>query len=221
MVGTQYFIGCDLGQAHDPSALGMIERNVSYGKKESEIISRYQVRHLERFPLETEYPVVVQRVSRIFKNPDIQTNGKLIVDETGVGRAVMDMMRAAKLHPIGITITSGNEVVQKPNGFNVPKKDLVTALLVLFQSGNFKISRKLPEAEIFIKELETFKVKISLRTGSESFEAWRERDHDDLVLSIAIAAWYATKNPLFAELSGKPWQADEKRAEEYDILGRD
>jgi hypothetical protein len=26
--------------------------------------------------------------------------------------------------------------------------------------------------------------------GNETFESWRERDHDDLVLSVALACWH-------------------------------
>jgi hypothetical protein len=37
----------------------------------------------------------------------------------------------------------------------------------------------------------TFKVKINIATGSESFEAWRQKDHDDLVLAVAMPGWFA------------------------------
>jgi hypothetical protein len=39
-----------------------------------------------------------------------------------------------------------------------------------------------------VKELESFRVKITA-SAHETFEAWRERDHDDLVLAVALAAW--------------------------------
>jgi len=32
-------------------------------------------------------------------------------------------------------------------------------------------------------------VKINLATGHDSYEAWREGDHDDLVLAVAMACW--------------------------------
>jgi hypothetical protein len=35
-------------------------------------------------------------------------------------------------------------------------------------------------------------------TGHESPEAWRERDHDDLVLAVALAVWCG-------ERCGGPW----------------
>jgi hypothetical protein len=38
------------------------------------------------------------------------------------------------------------------------------------------------------RELQTFKIKMTA-AGNETLESWRERDHDDLVLAVALAAW--------------------------------
>ncbi len=42
-------------------------------------------------------------------------------------------------------------------------------------------------------ELLAFHVKVKV-AANETFEAWRERDHDDLVLAVAMAAWLAEHN---------------------------
>jgi hypothetical protein len=39
-----------------------------------------------------------------------------------------------------------------------------------------------------LQELMNFRVKVAA-SANETFEAWRERDHDDLVLAVANAAW--------------------------------
>jgi len=33
-------------------------------------------------------------------------------------------------------------------------------------------------------------------TGHDSYEAWREGDHDDIVLSLAVACWSAENMPV-------------------------
>ena len=33
---------------------------------------------------------------------------------------------------------------------------------------------------------------MNLKTAHDSYEAWREGDHDDLVLSVGMAVWAAT-----------------------------
>jgi hypothetical protein len=39
------------------------------------------------------------------------------------------------------------------------------------------------------KELLNFRRKINLKTAHDSYEHWRESDHDDLVLAAALACW--------------------------------
>ena len=75
----------------------------------------------------------------------------------------------------------------------MPKRDLVAALVVIFQAGRLKIAKDLKQARTLRDELLNFKVKIDTRTAHDSYAAWREGQHDDLVLSAALAAWYADK----------------------------
>jgi hypothetical protein len=46
-------------------------------------------------------------------------------------------------------------------------------------------------ADVLINELQNFQVKVNLATGHDSYEAWREEAHDDLVLAVSLACWYA------------------------------
>lgn len=55
-------------------------------------------------------------------------------------------------------------------------------------SGRLKIAKALPEAPALINELQNFKMKTT-PAGNDTYEAWRESDHDDLVLASAIACW--------------------------------
>ena len=45
------------------------------------------------------------------------------------------------------------------------------------------------------EELLNFKRKIDLRSAHDSYELWRESDHDDLVLATALACWWARRRP--------------------------
>ena len=100
----------------------------------------------------------------------------------------------------GITITGGNVVHPVMGGFNVPKRDLVFSLVALFQAGLLKIPALSPETNTLVNELMNFKMKIKTDTAHDSYEAWREGDHDDLVLSASLRCWfinyrYNTKKP--------------------------
>jgi hypothetical protein len=147
------------------------------------------LRHLRRFPLGTPYPEVVAEVRRLLLTPPLR-GAHLAVDYTGVGRPVLDMLRRAqiqaKLRPV--TITAGNKASLDAGGLSVPKKELVSTLQVLLQSRRIQVAPKLSEAATLVQELTTFQVKIT-PAANETFGAWREGAHDDLVLAAAVAAW--------------------------------
>ncbi len=54
--------------------------------------------------------------------------------------------------------------------------------------GRLQVARSLPEAPLLVREMENFQARITL-ARDEAFEAWREGEHDDLVLAVALAAW--------------------------------
>ncbi len=89
-----------------------------------------------------------------------------------------------------ITITGGDSVTKaEDGGLRVPKRDLASAPLVLMQNGQLKIAQEMALAETLRKEPLNSKVKINIATAHDSYEAWREGEHDDLVLSVALSCW--------------------------------
>jgi hypothetical protein len=66
----------------------------------------------------------------------------------------------------------------------------VSVLQVLLGNRRLRVAEGLAEARTLQRELEAFKVKLTA-AGNEQFESWRDRDHDDLVLAVALAAWAA------------------------------
>ena len=62
----KFFIGLDLGQAHDYTALCVVE------KIDDSKTTPYHVRYLERFPLQTTYPAIVERVAELMESPELR-----------------------------------------------------------------------------------------------------------------------------------------------------
>jgi hypothetical protein len=153
----------------------------------------YHVRHLERVR-NVPYPQIVTKTNEIMRSPALNGQASLVVDQTGVGAPVVDLFRQAGLNPVGVLIHGGDKASSEGDTWRVPKRDLVGSLQVLFQGGRLKISRKLSLASALQSELLNFKVKIDPVTAHDSYSAWREADHDDLVLSVAMAAWSAEQN---------------------------
>ena len=59
------------------------------------------------------------------------------------------------------------------------------------QSGRLKIAPQLREARTLTEEMSAFQVKIT-DAGNDTYGAWRENQHDDLVLAVALSCWAAT-----------------------------
>ena len=199
-VRRQFYLGCDLGQAADPTALSVVEHVRGPGETVIEKACRryrlsetsVQIRHLERLPLRMSYPEVVAEVGRLMATSPLAGRCALIVDRTGVGRPVVDMFADAGLRPIGITITAGDNWSLDPNdpdSYRVSKLALVSRLQALLHQGQLLIAKSLAEADTLARELQDFRVRFTA-SGNATFGA-REGRHDDLVLSVAIAAWYA------------------------------
>lgn len=214
MTTNAYFLGLDLGQAADYSALAVLERQ---GPPSPEAV--YHCRHLQRWPLRTAYPAIVadtagivadERLQRAYRDlvsrerygflSELQAEERaaiplLAVDATGVGAPVVDLFRReemnAQLRPVQIT---GGDTVTGEGGFTrVPKRDLVSVAQVALQTGRLKIAASLPEAATLTRELLNFQVKINLDTAHDSYGAWREGAHDDLVLAICLALWWGVE----------------------------
>lgn len=195
--GRDFIIGVDLGQARDYTAIAVLERfeeltgKAEKGRWLTQV--RYEMPHLERPPLGTSYPDIIERLKELIARLPAHKRLKIVVDRTGCGRPVVDLMRREKLSVIPVTITAGGSVTGSVfGGYNVPKRELVSNLAIIFQAGRLKISRALPEAAQLVEELQNFKIKITL-AGNDTYEAWRESDHDDLVLAAAMGAWYGEK----------------------------
>lgn len=181
-----FIIGLDLGQSKDYTAMTIIE------KLGVESPYNYHLRYLKRFPLGTAYPTIVDEVKVTTDHSEIGKEFKLAVDKTGVGAPVVDMLKRAGLRPYEIIIHGGEAVTRDGREIRIPKRDLISNLQVLFQSGRLKIAERIPDGQLLVKELLNFKVKIST-SGHDSYEAWREGVHDDLVLSVAMAVWVGEK----------------------------
>ena len=200
----RFVVGVDLGQTADYTAITILEER----EKES-----YDVRYLERLR-NTPYPAIVRRLDHLVRR--LPERPSMAVDATGVGRPVVDMIRDAHLpasiYPI--TLTGGDAVVRDGMERRVPKRDVASTIAVLLQTGRLRISRRLKESDTLLRELLNFRVKISL-SGHDSYEAWREQEHDDLVLAVGLAAWLFEKgrNPWILYLKEEVERLKKEREE--------
>ncbi len=189
-----FFAGLDLGQAQDFSALVAVERrSVPNPDKPGRTQYAFDVRHLHRWPLGTGYPAIVADTRALFASGPL-ARAPLAVDQTGVGRPVVDLFRAAGINaPLRpFTITGGDACT----GNTVAKKHLVAAVQAPLCSGRLRFAEGLALTPVLAGEMENFRVKVTA-DRNEQYESWRERDHDDLLLALALCLHVANVPPVF------------------------
>ena len=191
-----YIVGCDLGQVNDFTAITVLSEPDGLprpGLTPAGMARPLTLRHLERLR-GVSYPAIVAHVTALLHAPAIASTGAaLVVDATGVGRAVTDMFRQAQLSPVAVTIHGGDAVTRDVGGYRVPKRDLVAVVQVALQNREIRIADALELAPVLRAELAGFRVTINPATAHDSYAAWREGQHDDLVLSTALAIWWARR----------------------------
>ena len=118
----------------------------------------------------------------------------MIVDATGVGTPVVDMLKRAGLGClIAPVLITGGELQRREQGcFMVPKRDLMAGLVVRLERGQLKIAEGLKGGEQLMREMAGMRVRVTA-SGREQYGAWRAGEHDDLVLAVALACWGARK----------------------------
>jgi hypothetical protein len=202
-VPEDYFLGLDLGQAKDFSALcALRRRTLPPAEGQTRRIHQYTIRGLKRWPLGTLYTTICGDVVQLVSQPPL-AGCQLAVDYTGCGRPFVDMVRQAR--PLAVVrpvyITGGAGVKQDGPGWNVAKVELVGTLHRVLQEQRLEIPETIPDRPTVQKELLAFRARIT-PSGQESFEAdWRTRAHDDLVLSVAMAIWLAERGVRRIQIS--------------------
>ncbi len=203
---TSFYIGVDLGQRRDFTAVAVLERrdpppphflNPWPGPEVA-----YELRHLERLPLGTPYPKVVERITQLTRLPELDNCAELVVDGTGVGAPVVDLLREANLpcRIASVTITGGDTPREGRRSSTVPKRDLIATLEVMLDEEELKIAADLPERRRLVEEFMSLKAGAT-STGHEIFGA-TGKDHDDLLTAVSLACWFARK-PSVGPQSGR------------------
>jgi hypothetical protein len=204
---ANYYVGLDLGQSADYTALAVVQKVPTHDPETGKHGHELHLKHLERYPLKTPYTDIADKVKTLITGPPFtmpvldarlgrvaKPTTELVVDKTGVGVAVTDLLKERRLNHVAVTITGLGQKAHHTGTreYSVPKQDLVSALEVPFHKGTLKVAKGLEGWPMLREELLNFRRKQNKATAHVSFEHWRESDHDDLVLAAALACWKAT-----------------------------
>jgi hypothetical protein len=166
------------------------------------VTAQYRVRHLERRKHPVLYRGVAERTAQLVGAVGGSAKCVVAVDITRTGRPVYGLvMRANKdalegtsvrVTPSPVTVSgiAGGVSHGSDAGWLVPRRDLVSAALLLFEADQLKIAEGLDLAATLTEEFANFKPK---EDPKDDLEGWRLAKNDDLVLAVAMSAWAAER----------------------------
>lgn len=201
MFQKRYFIGVDIGQVADHTAIALVEA-IPGEKKEDQAGPGFRLRcsFLQVLPLGIQFRDVARRLSKIEEKLSPAGSVTILVDATGPGQPVPELIReVAKSVVISCRFTSGDEPSYEWDYWKLPKAAVVTNLKIFLQDGLLEIAGKSrdPERERAINEM-----LVELRdfqynqpkegARAESFEA-KVGTHDDMVTALGLACWGARR----------------------------
>jgi|SRR5215211_572365 len=207
-------IGLDLGQRNDPTAIAYAEiypvRRVikaAGGENRVEETVVYLIRRLERY-LDVSYVDITERVVDMIMNIGGDHQVMLAVDIVGVGQSVRDMISASfreraqasqasggkrvRMKPAWVYTTAGGSITVDRGQLNVPRRELVYSTLSAMEDGRVSVG-EVRNKDVLEEELRTMAVKVKPQTGHESYEHYRESDHDDLATAVMLPILAAEK----------------------------
>lgn len=211
-------IGVDIGQKQDPTAIVVAElserlsgrmRHVAaytdvsgYHQPENLPILEtvYTVHMMQRLPLGTSYPEVAARVAEVACSDRLLGRERLLlIDETGVGRPVYEMIAEAVKARAGwrgqmrpVTFTAGDVYERDRHGTEgsrLGKAHLVSRLQALLQARpeRIELPAEHPEAPAVREEIKNYEIRVDSATAHDTYGAFKTVTHDDLVTALGLA----------------------------------
>jgi hypothetical protein len=175
------------------------------------------LRDLRHLPIDQSFTEQQETILKAVAK--IQASGRsvtLVGDSTGLGKPQLHLLREKRLcRVIGIWLTAGNTVGGSFDDKTVPKVDVITAAQLALEQRLITWNKRLELANIFARELRGYRFKVRASGSTELGNHRGDSDHDDLVLSVAMACWWALRDPSFAWTF--PDEADEETSDRSEF----
>lgn len=215
--GKEYIVSVDLAKKRDATAIQIyrdkpeVIPTIPGSPRRLKVVNYLELAYQRKIQ-QMNYLDQVRFIVDITNSVDISNNFTLLVDGTGVGDPVVDIMRENGLNPIPIIFTSGgsiNEIAQpfgqvfgsssstRLNGMKVlkeirvPKDTLVHAGMLVMQQKRLRTAYNLDHKEEFAMQLQRFVGKVNEKTKRVSYGNESDDIHDDFVVAFLMAAWYS------------------------------
>ncbi len=218
-IRNRFYIGVDLGQRRDHSAVAILESRLTSLRERDRITfqplteRKCGLVHVDRIPLRTSFLRVVEKLFGMLTSEQLRhSEVVLAVDATGVGGGVFETVekmvsaarqaRTAWLNLAGVVFTSSGKESWDGLRVHVPKNELLGGLLLAMEKGELLLNPKKPWRAELLRELDGMR-----RVMGETTVRWTSVEkHDDLVMALALAQWGRKFRPLPGDWKALGWE---------------
>ncbi len=187
-----YILSLDPAQLRDWSALCAVKMYISakklapfQGRFEYDLVAMNRKQNLP-------YDEIVDWSWNTYRlpafNEGVAQPPVFVLDATGVGVAVRDMMRVKGIPVKPITITLGETITRQGPSIHLGKARLIGKFLGAFDSGKVHVNPSMAIWPQLEHEMLACRAEMSVQ-GRAKFSA-PENEHDDMLFSLALAVWY-------------------------------
>lgn len=187
----RFFIGVDLAQAGDFTSTvvikdsclpTIIDRRVQLGPRERTVVFADKFKGVS-------YVAVVDYLVRLKTAQPFAGRSQLLIDGTGLGRVVSDMLEEQNIPHTPITMTAGADWKRNGRYVNASKTLMIENTSVLFSSGDLKFAHDLQMREEIEQDLATFTLTTTNAGNQIITQARNANGHSDTAIALICASF--------------------------------
>lgn len=215
-------LSLSLGTAAEPSGLIWVKPRSSFWPmdgREPEATwapyvtweNRFDVMGIDRFPVAHPLPAIVNRVSEIASDRQLNQRAIILLDISSVGPAPLRAFQSRGMYPAAIDLTNAGGESSTHAAQHVPLRDVIGAAQAVLQTARLRVASGLELAETLVSDLQAFDPKPIARNADLGGGR-----NADLVLALAVALWWGDRLTWDDDIQDRMTSADQ-RIDEPDI----
>ena len=189
---SRYWLGVDLAQAQDNTALVVVHDEClpQWGGGSRQVLGprRRTIVFADKFR-GVSYPDIISHVIRTLTKEPLLGRARLVIDASGLGRVVSDLLFEQGVEHHAIQMTVGQNWAKKGRYVNVGKTLLLETLSLLFATGDLTFAHDLPLREDILAELETFQLTETAAGNQVITQGKSGAHHGDLSIALSVACF--------------------------------
>lgn len=187
----RYWIGADLGQANDYSAICVIKDQqlpiydgirVTLGARNRTIVYADKFRGVS-------YVDVVDHLIKLRNAPPFGGKSELVIDGTSIGRVVSDMLWEQGVDHAAVQMTGGQEWRRSGRYVNASKTLMIENLAVLFAAGELTFAHDLQLRKEIEEDLASFTTQTTAAGNQIITQSRNASGHGDLGIGLIVAGF--------------------------------